>query len=185
VDARACARVPSTFPRLPALTPLLRRRHSWTGYEGKLRVPYGSLIDEPALKPMASMFVGSNSLVRDPRRPASARRVPLVLNGGVPRAHASCAAGRSHAAGKTRTIRSAVRQSFASEHRRPVSVQRLEQSLVNWFVLSAVRRSRVQRHSALTATARMASPDRRRLQRVQAVRPGTGKQARCRCFACD
>lgn len=25
----------------------------WTGYEGKIRVPHGSLIDEPSLKPMA------------------------------------------------------------------------------------------------------------------------------------
>ncbi len=33
----------------------------WTGYEGKLRVPYGSLIDEPALKPTAHMFVGSKA----------------------------------------------------------------------------------------------------------------------------
>ena len=33
----------------------------WTGYEGKIRVPYGSLIDEPALKPMAHMFVGSKA----------------------------------------------------------------------------------------------------------------------------
>lgn len=34
----------------------------WTGYEGKIRVPYGSLSDEPALKPMAHMFVGSKAL---------------------------------------------------------------------------------------------------------------------------
>ena len=33
----------------------------WTGYEGKIRVPYGSLIDEPALKPTAHMFVGSKA----------------------------------------------------------------------------------------------------------------------------
>jgi hypothetical protein len=33
----------------------------WTGYQGKIRVPYGSLIDEPALKPMAHMFVGSKA----------------------------------------------------------------------------------------------------------------------------
>jgi hypothetical protein len=33
----------------------------WTGYEGKIRVPYGSLIDEPALKPKAHMFVGSKA----------------------------------------------------------------------------------------------------------------------------
>ena len=33
----------------------------WTGYEGKIRVPYGSLIDEPALKPAAHMFVGSKA----------------------------------------------------------------------------------------------------------------------------
>ena len=31
----------------------------WTGYEGKIRIPYGSLIDAPTLKPMAHMFVGS------------------------------------------------------------------------------------------------------------------------------
>jgi hypothetical protein len=33
----------------------------WTGYEGRIRVPYGSLIDEPALKPSAHMFVGSKA----------------------------------------------------------------------------------------------------------------------------
>jgi len=33
----------------------------WTGYEGKIRVPYGSLIDEPVLKPTAHMFVGSKA----------------------------------------------------------------------------------------------------------------------------
>jgi hypothetical protein len=33
----------------------------WTGYEGRIRVPYGSLIDEPALKPTAHMFVGSKA----------------------------------------------------------------------------------------------------------------------------
>ena len=33
----------------------------WTGYEGKIRVPYGSLIDEPTLKPTAHIFVGSKA----------------------------------------------------------------------------------------------------------------------------
>ncbi len=33
----------------------------WTGHEGKIRVPYGSLVDEPSLKPMAHMFVGSRA----------------------------------------------------------------------------------------------------------------------------
>jgi len=33
----------------------------WTGYEGKIRVPYGSLIDEPALKPTAHIYVGSKA----------------------------------------------------------------------------------------------------------------------------
>ena len=33
----------------------------WTGYEGKIRVPYGSLVDEPSLKPTAHMFVGSKA----------------------------------------------------------------------------------------------------------------------------
>ena len=33
----------------------------WTGYEGKIRIPYGTLIDEPALKPMAHVFVGSKA----------------------------------------------------------------------------------------------------------------------------
>ena len=33
----------------------------WTGYEGKIRVPYGSLVDEPALKPSAHIFVGSKA----------------------------------------------------------------------------------------------------------------------------
>jgi len=32
---------------------------SWTGYEGKIRVPYGTLVDGPALLPTAHMFVGS------------------------------------------------------------------------------------------------------------------------------
>ncbi|HEY2741296.1 MAG TPA: GFA family protein [Gaiellaceae bacterium] len=34
---------------------------SWTGYKGSIRVPYGSLIDEPTLKPTAHMFVGSKA----------------------------------------------------------------------------------------------------------------------------
>lgn len=33
----------------------------WTGYEGKIRVPYGTLLDEPTLKPTAHMFVGSKA----------------------------------------------------------------------------------------------------------------------------
>jgi hypothetical protein len=33
----------------------------WTGDEGKIRVPYGSLIDAPALVPTAHMFVGSKA----------------------------------------------------------------------------------------------------------------------------
>ena len=33
----------------------------WTGYEGKIRIPYGTLIDEPTLKPMAHIFVGSKA----------------------------------------------------------------------------------------------------------------------------
>jgi hypothetical protein len=33
----------------------------WTGYEGKIRVPYGSLLDEPNLKPLVHMFVGSKA----------------------------------------------------------------------------------------------------------------------------
>ena len=33
----------------------------WTGYEDRVRVPYGSLIDEPTLKPTAHMFVGSKA----------------------------------------------------------------------------------------------------------------------------
>jgi hypothetical protein len=33
----------------------------WTGHEGKIRVPYGSLVDEPTLKPTAHMFVGSKA----------------------------------------------------------------------------------------------------------------------------
>ena len=33
----------------------------WTGYEGKIRVPYGTLTDEPTLKPMAHIFVGSKA----------------------------------------------------------------------------------------------------------------------------
>ena len=33
----------------------------WSGYEGKIRVPYGSLRDEPTLKPTAHMFVGSKA----------------------------------------------------------------------------------------------------------------------------
>ena len=33
----------------------------WTGYGGKIRVPYGSLSEEPSLKPMAHMFVGSKA----------------------------------------------------------------------------------------------------------------------------
>ena len=33
----------------------------WTGYEGKIRVPYASLVVEPSLKPTAHMFVGSKA----------------------------------------------------------------------------------------------------------------------------
>jgi hypothetical protein len=33
----------------------------WTGWEGTIRVPYGSLMDEPTLKPTAHMFVGSKA----------------------------------------------------------------------------------------------------------------------------
>jgi hypothetical protein len=33
----------------------------WTGYEGKIRVPYGTLADEPALKPTAHIYVGSKA----------------------------------------------------------------------------------------------------------------------------
>ena len=33
----------------------------WTGYEGKIRVPYGTLIDEPTLKPTAHIYVGSKA----------------------------------------------------------------------------------------------------------------------------
>jgi hypothetical protein len=33
----------------------------WTGYEGKIRVPYGSLIDAPTLRPTAHMYVGSKA----------------------------------------------------------------------------------------------------------------------------
>ena len=33
----------------------------YTGYEGKIRLPYGALTDEPALKPTAHMFVGSKA----------------------------------------------------------------------------------------------------------------------------
>ncbi len=31
------------------------------GLEGKIRVPYGSLVDAPTLRPMAHMFVGSKA----------------------------------------------------------------------------------------------------------------------------
>jgi hypothetical protein len=34
---------------------------SWTGHGGKIRVPYGTLLDEPTLKPTAHMFVGSKA----------------------------------------------------------------------------------------------------------------------------
>jgi hypothetical protein len=33
----------------------------WTGHEGKIRVPYGSLVDAPTLQPIAHMFVGSKA----------------------------------------------------------------------------------------------------------------------------
>jgi hypothetical protein len=33
----------------------------WTGYEGKIRIPYGTLVDEPALKPTAHIYVGSKA----------------------------------------------------------------------------------------------------------------------------
>ena len=33
----------------------------WTPRDGYFRVPYGTLVDEPALKPMGHMFVGSKA----------------------------------------------------------------------------------------------------------------------------
>jgi hypothetical protein len=33
----------------------------WTGYEGKIRVPYGTLTDEPALKPTAHIYIASTA----------------------------------------------------------------------------------------------------------------------------
>ena len=33
----------------------------WTGYEGRIRVPYGALVDAPTLLPTAHMFVGSKA----------------------------------------------------------------------------------------------------------------------------
>ena len=33
----------------------------WTARDGYVRVPYGSLVDEPALKPTAHIFVGSKA----------------------------------------------------------------------------------------------------------------------------
>jgi hypothetical protein len=33
----------------------------WTGYEGKIRIPYGTLADEPTLKPTGHIFVGSKA----------------------------------------------------------------------------------------------------------------------------
>ena len=33
----------------------------WTGYQGKIRIPYGTLIDEPTLKPTAHIYVGSKA----------------------------------------------------------------------------------------------------------------------------
>ena len=33
----------------------------WTGYQGRIRIPYGTLIDEPALKPTAHTYVGSKA----------------------------------------------------------------------------------------------------------------------------
>jgi hypothetical protein len=33
----------------------------WTPRDGYVRVPYGTLVDEPTLKPMAHMFVGSKA----------------------------------------------------------------------------------------------------------------------------
>jgi hypothetical protein len=33
----------------------------WTGYEARIRVPYGTLIDEPAVKPTGHIYVGSKA----------------------------------------------------------------------------------------------------------------------------
>ena len=33
----------------------------WSGYDSRIRVPYGTLIDEPTLKPMAHIYVGSKA----------------------------------------------------------------------------------------------------------------------------
>ena len=34
---------------------------SWTGYEGKIRIPYGALVDAPSLTPTAHIFVASKA----------------------------------------------------------------------------------------------------------------------------
>ena len=33
----------------------------WTGYQGRVRIPYGSLVDAPSRRPEAHMFVGSKA----------------------------------------------------------------------------------------------------------------------------
>ncbi len=33
----------------------------WTGYEGKIRIPYGTLVDAPTLTPTAHVFVASKA----------------------------------------------------------------------------------------------------------------------------
>ena len=33
----------------------------WSGYQGRIRVPYGTLTDTPSLKPIAHKFVGSKA----------------------------------------------------------------------------------------------------------------------------
>jgi hypothetical protein len=33
----------------------------WTGYQGKIRVPYGALVDAPSARPTGHVFVGSKA----------------------------------------------------------------------------------------------------------------------------
>ena len=50
----------------------------WTGYEGKIRVPYGLLVDAPALVPAAHMSSVRRPRGRDRRRASAVRRVSLA-----------------------------------------------------------------------------------------------------------
>src|SRR3954464_9377330 len=53
----------------------------WSPDGTRVRVPYGTLVDEPSLKPNRASVRGVEGFVaRDPRRPTAIRRAPRVIS---------------------------------------------------------------------------------------------------------